>query len=60
MKMWEWSCPCCGGKFESTVYTMEEIANYVGATIDCPDCGSTLKVTEDLTCIDFWKDFSEN
>lgn len=50
--MWEFTCPCCNGEFESS-YTIEFIKEHIGATIDCPECGALLMIEENCTCSDF-------
>lgn len=49
--MWEFKCPVCGDEF-ITEYTVEEIADSIGCTMDC-QCGALLKIKNDLTCSDF-------
>ena len=49
---WTWICPLCGKEITED-YTVDEVKEYIGATHDCPECGGTVQIMEDLTCSDF-------
>ena len=53
--MWKWTCPICGKEIEEN-YTIEEVKGYIGATHDCPECGSLVIIEEDCSCSDFGKE----
>lgn len=59
MNNWNYICPVCGEHIQEN-YSVEEIAEYVGATHDCPNCGGLLRIQEDLSCYDFGKELVES
>jgi uncharacterized C2H2 Zn-finger protein len=49
---WSFICPCCKEENQSSFSRRKIRANF-GATINCPKCGSVLKIEKDYTCSDF-------
>lgn len=49
---WVWQCPICKTKMRED-RPISEVRSYIGATHDCPYCGGTVIINEDLTVSDF-------
>ena len=49
---WKFVCPICKKRVVND-YNIKEVEEYVGATYDCPECGGTLRIRDDLTVEDF-------
>ena len=60
---WKGICPICGKDVvvgdENDMYTVSEVSEHIGATLNCPHCNALLKLNGDLTCSDFGMELRE-
>lgn len=59
MEYWEYDCPVCE-KHVKTGHTLDTIANAVGFTYDCNECGHTIQIEENYAVSDFGKALVES